>query len=132
MNWKRYAASVTVAIAVALVSDVLINAVLMRQVFIDSAHLWLPPDELNRRVPLGFLALGGSIAMLGLLFVRFGRRGVAAGLEFGAWLALSACAGMAGLLSLVPWPPALVASMAAQQAANYLILGLALGWFYRD
>lgn len=36
------------------------------------------------------------------------------------------------VISLVPWPPALVASMAAQQAANYLILSLALGWFYRD
>lgn len=132
MNTRRYLLAVTVAIALALVLDVLINAVLMREAFSEAASFWLPADELNRRVPIGFGALAGSLAFLGLAFVRLGRRGVRAGLEFGAWLALAAVAGVAGLYSLVPWPVEMIASMAAQQAVNNVVLGASLGVFYRD
>jgi hypothetical protein len=131
MHVKSFVAAVSMAVVAALVLDILINAVLMRDAFEASAGHWLPAAELNRRVPIGFAALAGSMVALGAAFVRMGRYGVRAGLEFGAWLALAACAGVAGLYSLVPWPIPMIASMALQQAANNLVLGWCLGRFYR-
>ena len=131
MNWRRYLLAAGAAILLSLVADVLINAVIMRQAFVDGAEYWLPADELNRRVPLGFAALAGSLAVLGLAFVRLGRVGVRAGLEFGGWLALATAIGVLGLASLVPWPSSLILSMAIQQAVNNLLLGFMFGWLYR-
>ena len=131
MNVKRFGLAVGVAIVAAIVADVLINAVVMRQAFVDSARYWLPADELNRRVPLGFAALAGAMACFGMTFVRLGGVGLRAGLEFGLWLAAAACIGVAGLASLVPWPAALLVSMGTQQALNNLILGVSLGLLYR-
>lgn len=131
MNAKRYALAVILTVAIILPLDVLINAVVMRDAFEAAARYWLPADELNRRVPIGFAALSASVALLALLFVRWGRTGLRAGIEFGCYLALAAMAGVAGLYSLVPWPGALLASMAIQQALNNLTLGIVLGAVYR-
>ena len=131
MNLPRFTFALAVAIVAALAADLMINAVLLRDTFVASAQYWLPAAELNRRVPIGFASLAGSMVCLGLAFVRLGGSGLAAGLQFGAWLALAAAVGVVGLYSLVPWPRTLIASMAIQQALNNLILGFALGWLYR-
>lgn len=41
-------------------------------------------------------------------------------------------AGVLGIASVFPWPPALVGAMVVQQALNGIILGVILGWFGRS
>lgn len=132
MNVRRFALAIVVAFLVSTLFDVVLNAVVLRGPFERAAHYWRAPEELNRLVPLGWLALFLMMSSFGFLFVRARWRGVRRGLEFGAWLALAALFGVAGMATLVPWPLELLSGMAAQQAANGIILGLSLGWLYVD
>lgn len=131
MNWKRLLFAVGVAFVAAVVVDLIVNAILLRDVFEQTARFWRPPEELNRLVPLGLGSLLATMACFALLFARLGGQGVRRGLEFGFWLSMASTAGVVGMISLVPWPMPLIASMAAQQAANNLLLGFCLGWLYR-
>jgi hypothetical protein len=132
MNLKRFVLAIAVYFIASTVFDILVNAVLLRQAFIDGARFWRPAAELNRLVWLGWLSLLLIGVFFGILFVRTSWRGTRRGLEFGAWLALSSIAGIAGIASLVPWPTAILVGMAAQQVGNALILGWCLGALYRD
>ena len=131
MNGKRLVLSVTVTVVATLIVDILLNAIVFRQVYADAGSLLLPPEELNARVPLGWGALVVMIAAFGILFVRSGRTGVRWGVEFGALLALASAAGVAGIGSVFPWPPRLVFVMGVQQVVNGLLMGLLFGWLYR-
>lgn len=132
MHWKRYFAALTVALVATFAVDILLNAVLLRDLYKSHQALWLPAEQLNARVPLGLASVALIQAFLGVLFVRIGWRGIRRGLEFAVWLSLAAVAGVAGLASLVPWPTALLVSMAVQQTADNVLLGVVFGWLYRD
>lgn len=131
MNLMRYLMALVLSIVLIIAADILINAVLMRQAYVDAAQYLLSQDELNARIPWGFGALIAWAAAIGLLFVWQTKRGVAAGLQFGLLLAAALVGGAVGLASLVPWPNALIASIATQQALNAVILGLCFGWIYK-
>lgn len=132
MNWSRYFVAVAAATVAAVVWDILINAVIMRETFEAHAHLWRPAAELNRLAPLAWIALAIAFALEGLLFVRFGGRGLAQGLEFGALLGLAGGVTALAMATLVTWPMRLIGSIALQQLGNHLFLGLIFGWLYRD
>ncbi|GBC83084.1 hypothetical protein HRbin10_02224 [bacterium HR10] len=129
---KRFALALVVAFVLATLFDIVLNGVVLRSAFEAGARYWRPPDELNRLAPLGWLSMLLMFLFFGLLFVRAGLRGVRQGLEFGSWLALASVAGVAGMATLVPWPREILAGMAVQQAGNALLLGVSLGWLYRD
>jgi hypothetical protein len=131
MNWRKFAAALGMAFLAATAFDILLNGVLMRGAFALSAQYWRPPDELNKLIPLGWLAMLLSMALIGVLFTRTGWCGIRRGLEFGLWLGLAAVVGVLGMATLVPWPMELLIAMAVQQFANSLILGLLLGWKYK-
>lgn len=131
MNWKRFVTALLVVSVVVTAFDVLYNAKLFAGVFERSAGFLLPADQLNARVALGWLAMFGMYGFLGLIFVRGARHGAGRGLEFGLWLGLASAAGTLGLVSIVPWPRELVLTMALQQFANSLLVGLLFGLIYR-
>ncbi len=132
MSWRRFAAALGLAFIAAVAFDVFLNGVLLRESFAKAAEYWLPPEQLYRLIPAGWLAMLLVMALTGGLFVRTGWRGARRGLEFGAWLGLAAFVGVLGMLTLVPWPAELVVSMGVQQVGNDLILGASFGWLYRD
>jgi hypothetical protein len=131
MNVKRYSVSLVVAFIAATVFDILLHGVILRESFEKGAEYWLPPDELNKLIPLGWGSMLVTMGCFGMLFVRGPWRGVRRGLQFGGWLALAAAAGVAGIASLVPWPGELLVGMGVQQAGNSLLLGCCFGWLYR-
>jgi len=131
INWKRYGLALFSCFIVVTVFDILWNAVLLRDVYIQTARFWRPADELNRLVPLGFLILLAMMALMGLVFVRFGGLGIRQGLEFGFLIGLMIFVGSFGLVTMVPWPKSLVAAMAFQSFINNLLTGLFFGWLYK-
>lgn len=132
MNWKRFFAAVVFAFTVAVFLDMLLNAVLLRNVWTAGTQCWKSPAEMNRFVPLGWVSILLVIAFQGAIFVRSRWQGIARGLEFGVWLALASCIGIVGgMAAVLSWPITLIMAIAAQQALNNLITGFSLGWLYR-
>jgi len=132
MNWRRFFAAVVFAFTAAVVLDILLNGVLLRNVWRASAHGWRSPAEMNRLVPLGWISILLVIIFQSAIFVRAKWQGIGRGLEFGGWLALASFIGVVGgMASVVSWPLTLILAMAAQQVMNNLITGFSLGWLYR-
>ena len=131
MNWRRYILALTVTSVATLVTDVLLNAVVFREVYIQAASFLLPPDQLNARIPLGWAALLVIIATFGLLFAIERWQGIRDGLRFGALLGVAGIAGVAGLASVFAWPVPLLVAVSVQQVANGLLLGVVFGLLYR-
>lgn len=131
MNWRRYFLALAVTSVATLVADVLLNAVVFREVYTRAASFLLPPDQLNARIPLGWAALLVIIATFGLLFGLARWQGIRDGLRFGALLAVAGIAGVAGLASVFAWPVSLLVAVSAQQVANALLLGVVFGLLYR-
>jgi hypothetical protein len=131
LNWRRYFLALAAAALLTLVADVVLNAVIFRDVYTRSASLLLPAHELNVRVWLGWAALLSVVAAFGLLLVRGGWPGFRGGLQSGLILAVAGVAGVAGIASIVAWPGELLAAIAVQQFTNGLILGVAFGVLYR-
>ena len=133
MNVKRFLVAVTSAFLLALVLDIVINAVLMRHVWAIGAICLLPTSEMNRLVPLGWFSMLLVITFQGMIFVRSRWQGIGRGLEFGLWLAGASFVGVVGGMgSIVAWPRELILAMAVQQVINNLVTGLSLGWLYRS
>lgn len=131
MNGKRYLLAVVATAFITLVVDVLLNAVLFRDVYAAAAPYLLPTHDLNERLPLGWGALVVIVAAFGFIFARGPWRGVRGGLEFSAVFAVASAAGIAGFASLLPWPADLLVCVGIQQVANALVLGLVFGKVYR-
>jgi hypothetical protein len=129
--WRRFLLALAVVCVAATVFDILLNGVLLRGAYAESAQYWRPPEELHRLIPLGWLSMMATMAFFGTLLVRGGWIGLRLGCEFGLWLGLASVAGVAGMVSLVPWPFSLIAAMALQQFANSMLLGLTFGLLYR-
>ena len=73
MNWGRYFLSLSVAALLTLIADVVLNAVIFRDVYARSASLFLPINELNARVWRAWAAFGIRQGLqFGLLGVVFG------------------------------------------------------------
>lgn len=132
MNIARFGLVLVATSLVTLVADVVLNAVIFRDVYTRSTAFLLPVGELNARVFLGWAALLVNVAAFGLLFVLSGWRGIRRGLLFGTLLALAGVAGVAGIASIVPWPAELLAAIAVQQFVNGVLLGAIFGWLYRQ
>jgi hypothetical protein len=132
MKLRRYLFAVAVTAVITLVVDVLLNAIIFRNVFESAARFLRPHDELNALVPLGWVSLVVIVAAFGLVFVRGSWEGLRGGLEFGGLFAVASVAGLGGLVSFVPWPLMLVTVISVQQMVNALVLGLVFGWFYRS
>jgi hypothetical protein len=130
MNWKRYFLAVGVTALLTLVADVLLNAVVFRQVYREAASLLRPAKELNALVPLGWTSLLLITGGFGILFARSTWRGLGAGLRFGALLAAIGVAGVAGIVSVVAWPFALLLVIGVQQVVNAMLLGAVFGLLY--
>jgi len=131
MNWRRYILALTVTSVATLVTDVLLNAVVFREVYVQAASFLLPPDQLNARIALGWAALLVIIATFGLLFAIARWQGIRDGLRFGALLAIAGIAGVADLASVFAWPVPLLVAVSVQQVANGLLLGVVFGLLYR-
>jgi hypothetical protein len=132
MNWRRYLLALAVTSVATLVTDVLLNAVVFREVYTRAAPFLLPPDQLNARIPLGWAALLVITATFGVLFAIARWQGIRDGLRFGALLAVAGIAGVAGLASVFAWPLPLLIAVSAQQTANALLLGAVFGLLYRS
>ncbi len=130
MNWKRYGLALFSCFFVVVLFDVLWNAVLLHDVYMQAARFWRPTSELNQLVPVGFLIMLGIMALTGLVFIRFGGAGIRQGLEFGFLLCLSAFIGTLAFITMVPWPKSLIAAMGFQAFANNVLTGLFFGWLY--
>lgn len=131
LAWRRFLLALAVACVATTVFDILLNGVLLRVAYAQSAKYWRPPQELHRLIPLGWLSMTATMACFGILLVQGGWIGLRHGCEFGLWLGLASGAGVLGMVSLVPWPFSLIAAMALQQFANSMLLGLTFGLFYR-
>ena len=126
----RFLLALLASTLITTIVDIVINAVVLRDAFIQAAAHWRPAEELNRLVPLGVLSLVLMQAAFGALYCRVGWRGVRRGVEFGSWIAIAAVVGVAGMATLVPWPSEVLIGMATQQAANAIVLGLVFGAIY--
>ncbi len=131
MNWKRYALALLSCFLVVTVFDILWNAVLLHDVYTQTAGFWRPTEELNQLVPIGFLIMLVIMALTGLVFVRFGGMGIRRGVEFGVFLGLMTFVGTLGFITMVPWPKSLIAAMAFQGFINNFLTGLFFGWLYQ-
>jgi hypothetical protein len=131
MNWRRYFLALAITSLATLVADVLLNAVIFRDVFRRSADVLLPAHQLNARVPLGWGSLLVIVAAFGLLLVKTDLRGVRGGFVFGSVLAVASIAGVAGIASVVAWPTELLVAIGVQQVVNSLLLGVVFGVVYQ-
>lgn len=129
ISWKRQVLALTTAFVLTLLVDIILNAIVFRRVFVNAAQHLLPASELNRRVPLGWLAMLAIMLGYVLLYSRLADR--LSGLKFGFIIAALGAAGVVGIASLVPWPVDLLSVMALQQAVNGILLGLVLAFFWR-
>jgi hypothetical protein len=102
MCWKRYFLAFMVAFSLTTVFDILWNAFILRDVFLQNARFWRPPDELNALVPLGWLSTLLVMALMAAAFVRLGGSGLRSGLRFGVFLGLAGAISAYGLATLVP------------------------------
>lgn len=130
MKWGRFFLALVVTSVVTLVIDVVLNAIVFRDVYRRSSAFLLPTDQLNTRIFLGWAALLVIVGAFGLLLVRGGWRGLWGGLQFGSLVALASVAGVAGIASIVPWPAELLVAIGVQQLFNSLLLGLVFGLFH--
>jgi hypothetical protein len=131
MNWRRFFLALAVTSVLTLAADVVLNAIVFRDVYTRAAPWLLPVHELNRRVPLGWAALLVIVGAFGYMLVRGGWSGLRGGLHFGLVLALASVAGVAGFASLFAWPADLLGAIAVQQVVNGLLLGAAFGVLHR-
>jgi hypothetical protein len=131
LNWRRYFLALGVTAVLTLVADVVLNAVVFREVYRRSASFLLPVHELNARVWLGWAALIVIVAAFGFLLIRGDWLGVRGGLQFGVILAVAGVAGVAGIASIVAWPAELLVAVGVQQFVNGLLLGVVFGVLYR-
>lgn len=56
MSWKRFAAALGLAFLAGLAFDIFLNGVVLLVSFAKAAEYWLPPEQLDRLVPAGWLA----------------------------------------------------------------------------
>jgi hypothetical protein len=131
VNWHRYFLALGTTAVLTLVADVLLNAVVFRDVYTRSSSFLLPVDELNSRIWLGWAALIAITGAFGFLLVRGGWLGVRGGLQSGLVLAVAGIAGVAGIASIVAWPDELLVAVAVQQFVNGLLLGIVFALVYR-
>ena len=131
MNWRRYFLALGATGVVTLVADVVLNAIVFRDVYRRSASFLLPAQELNSRVWLGWASLILIVAAFGFLLVRGGWLGFRRALHFGLVLAVAGVAGVVGIASVVAWPSELLVAVAVQQFINGLLLGVVFGVVYR-
>lgn len=131
MNWHRYFLALGTTAVLTLFADVLLNAVVFRDVYMRSASFLLPFSELNSRIWLGWVALIVITGAFGLLLVRGGWLGIRGGLQSGLVLAVAGVAGVAGIASIVAWPVELLVAVAVQQFVNGLLLGIVFALVYR-
>jgi hypothetical protein len=132
MKWKRLSMALLFAFVVALLLDIVVNAVLLRKDWVASLECWRPASEMNRLVPLGWGSMLLAMVFQSAIFVRAKWQGIRRGLEFGCWLGLAGFVGIAGgMTSVVAWPARITLGMALQQFINNIVIGYSLGWLYR-
>ena len=131
MNWRKYSIALFSCFLVVTAFDILWNAVLLHDVYNQTAGFWRPTEELNQLVPVGFLIMLLIMALIGFIFVRFGFVGIRRGVELGFLLGLMAFVGTLGFITMVPWPTSLIVAMAFQTFINNFLTGLFFGWLYQ-
>lgn len=132
INYKKYAKSLILSFITILIVDILLHAVILRGVWVKTKNYWLPSDEMNRLVPWAWFSLLVTLFFYGLIFTRLKNKSLKEGLILGLFLGLASFSGALGLLTIVPWPKAIVIGMAIQQLINNIFLGLIFGRFYKD
>jgi len=130
MNWRRYTLALFSCFLVVVLFDIFWNAILLHDVYVQTARFWRPSEELNRLVPVGFLIMLGIMAVTGVIFVRFGGGGIRRGFELGILLGLTAFIGTLAFITMVAWPKSLIVAMAFQAFANNVLNGVFFGWLY--
>jgi hypothetical protein len=115
-----------------IIFDFFQHAGLFARLWIESRAAFLPPEELFKRIPLGYLSFLITSSMLVWLMVRLGisgwKQGALFGLKLGAFLS---CSFVVGMASGFPIKPALLIAILfggwAQAAIAAGVIGSGVG-----
>jgi hypothetical protein len=115
-----------------IIFDFFQHAGLFARLWIQSRAAFLPPEELFKRIPLGYLSFLITSSMFAWLIVRLGifgwKHGAVFGLKIGAFLS---CSYVAGMASGFPIKPALLIAIlfggTAQAAIAACVIGSGVG-----
>ena len=131
INIKKFLLALVLSFIGVIIIDILLHAVLLRDVWSQSGDYWLPAEEMNKLVPFGWLSLFIMLVFYGLIYTQLRHRTTRKGLTFGVLLGLASVCGVLGLTTVVPWPLTIVMGMALQQFVNNVMFGLIFGRLYK-
>jgi hypothetical protein len=111
-----------------IIFDFFQHAGLFARLWIESRAAFLPPEELFKRIPLGYLSFLIASSMLVWLMVRLGisgwKQGALFGLKLGAFLS---CTYVVGMASGFPIKPALLIAILFGSTAQCAIATAVIG-----
>jgi hypothetical protein len=111
-----------------IIFDFFLYAGLFAKLLIESRAAFLPPEELFKRIPLGYLSYLITSGMLVWLMVRLGisgwKQGALFGLKIGAFLS---CSYVVGMASGFPIKPALLIAILFGSTAQSAIAAGVIG-----
>jgi ABC-type multidrug transport system permease subunit len=135
MNVKRWLLASLAAFVVILVLDLILNMVLLAELYRQTAAVWRPMPDLERLMPFIWVAMAASTLFFTLIYAQgFDRQraGVAQGMRYGLYLGLFYMILYCAVSYVVlPLPGALVAWWFGGGLVEYVAAGAAVGWMYR-
>lgn len=135
MNVKRWLLVSLAAFAVILALDLVINNILLQELYRQTAAVWRPGPDLARLMPLLWAGMAVSTLFFTLIYAQGYERhkaGVAQGMRFGLYMGLFYFT-LYGAVSYVvlPIPAVLAAWWFLGGVVEYVAAGAIVGWMYR-
>jgi len=135
MNVKRWLLASLATFAVILVLDMILNMLLLTQLYRQTAAVWRPAPELERLIPLIWVAMAVSTLFFTLIYAQsFDRKraGAAQGMRYGLYMGLFYFTLYCMVsYAVLPIPATLVAWWFFGGVVEYIAGGAMVGWMYR-
>lgn len=135
MDTRRLFLATLAAFATVLVLDVLLNFVLLAELYRQTAAVWRPTQDLERLMPLIWVGMGVSTLFFTLIYAQGYERdkaGVAQGVRFGLYMGLFYLILYCAVSYVVlPVPASLVSYWFFGGLVEYAAAGAVVGWMYR-
>jgi hypothetical protein len=136
MNVKRWLLASLAVLVVFVALEMLIHNVLLRDIYMQTASVWRPMEEMDKLMHfifIGYLVFAPLFTLIYAKGYEKGKSGLAQGLRFGLYFggALSVM-GSFGWYPILPIPLTLAVSWFASILVTYVAAGAAAGAVYRS
>lgn len=136
MNTKRWLIASVAAFVVVAVLELLINGVLLADLYRQTASVWRPEADIQRLMWLMWVSYAISAGVFTLVYAQGydrGKAGMAQGMRYGAYLGVFLAASISfGFYAVLPIPGVLPIYWFIGGVIEWVLAGAAVGALYKS